>query len=191
MSKPESAVARRGRVLRDEDAGFSLPELAVYIVLLGIISTIVAASVLGLFRSEKTVSSLTNAANESQVFVSLLNQDVRSARELAVRNSGATVILSVANKTTPISWSCVTWAVTGSGTDRAITRNGETQLAHVRQHGVQPFFAVAAGADAPQGKEGTLLYDFRAADADSDLIAVTGTVSMEAQGTLGSPAHCI
>lgn len=173
------------------DPGFSLVELAIYVALLGIISAIVAATVLGLFRSEKTVSSLTNAANQSQIFVSVLNQDVRSARELAVRDAGSTVIASVASKTSPITWSCVTWAVAGSGTERSITRNGKSMLDHVRQNGVEPFFASASGADTPKGKEGTLIYDFRAADADSGIVNVDGNVSMEAQGALGDPVHCI
>lgn len=173
------------------DAGFSLVELAIYIVLLGILSAIVAATVLGLLRSEKTVSSLTNASNQSQVFVSVLNQDLRSAREFAVRNAGNTVIASVASKTSPIAWSCVTWTITGSGDNRTIARNGKPLLDHVRQNGSAPFFSSASGAEVPQGKEGTLLYNFRAADADSGVVAVDGNVSLEAQGTSGSPAHCI
>lgn len=183
--------AGSGGAVNRSDAGFSLVELAVYIVLLGVISAIVAATVLGLFRSEKTVSSLTNAASQSQVFVSILNQDIRSARELAVRDGGTRVIASVASATNPITWSCVTWVVTGSGSERAITRNGKAQLDHVRQNGVEPFFASASGADAPQGKEGTLLYNFRAADSESGIVNVDGNVSMEAQGTLGAAVHCI
>jgi len=173
------------------DRGFSLTELAIYVALLGIVSAIVAASVFGLFRSEKTVSSLTNAASQSQVLISVLNQDVRSARELAVRDSGATVLLSVASTATSISWNCVTWKVVGSGTERTITRDGKPVLDHVRQHGTAAFFATASGTDVPQGKEGTLLYDFLAADTDSGLVKVNGNVSLEAQGTLGSPAQCI
>lgn len=182
---------RRRMTGSPHDRGFSLTELAIYVALLGVISAIIAASIFGLFRSEKTVSSLTNAASQSQILISVLNQDVRSARELAVRDGGATVLLSVASRSTPITWSCVTWKVTGSGNNRAITRGGKTLLDHVRQHGTSVFFATASGADAPQGKEGTLVYDFLAADADSGLVTVDGNVSMEAQGTLGSTAQCI
>lgn len=173
------------------DDGFSLTELAVYVAVLGVISAIVAASVLGLFRSEKTVTSLTNSANESQVLVSMLNQDLRSAREFAVRGGGTTLVASVAGRGTPITWECVTWQVTGAGADRAIVRDGKTVLEHVRADGASPFFATASGADVPQGKEGTLLYDFRAATDESGIILVDGNVSNEAQGTLGAPAHCI
>lgn len=189
-----SGSARRSR-LRD-DSGFSLTELAVYIVVLGVISAVVAASILGLFRSEKTVSSLTNSANQSQLLVSMLNQDLRSAREFAVRNSGRTVVLSVASRTSPITWSCVTWEVSGGAdaepdSDRRITRNTVAILDHARQNGTNPFFSTASGADTPQGKEGTLLYDFRAATSDSGIINVEGSVSNEAQGVLGATAHCV
>ena len=184
------------RILRplralSQDRGFSIPELAVYIVLLGIISAIVAASVFGLFRSQKTVSSLTTAASESQILISVLNQDLRSARELSVRNGGTTVIASVASKSSPITWRCVTWNVAGTGSNLSITRNGKTMLQSAKQHGAAPFFATATGADVPQGKEGTLIYDFLAADKVSSMVAVDGTVSMEAQGKLGDPAQCI
>lgn len=172
-----------------DDAGFSLTELAVYILVVGIISAIVAASVLSLFRSEETVSSLTNSANESQIFVNVLNQDLRSAREFAVRDEGTTVVASVATKTTPVTWSCVTWAATGTGNDRTITRNGKTLLENARPAGSAPFFAT--DADVTQGSGGSLAYDFRVATSDSGIIEVRGTVSNEAQGDADATASCI
>lgn len=182
---------RRNRLA--DDSGFSMTELAVYIAVLGIITLVVAASILSLFRSEKTVSSLTNSASQLQVLVSTLNKDLRSAREFAVRDSGQTVVLSVASSTSPITWSCVTWAVAGaeSDPDRQIKRNGALILDHVRSNDPDPFFATASGADVPQGKEGTLLYDFRAGTDDSGTVNVEGSVSNEAQGVLGATAHCI
>lgn len=184
-------MMRRAQRLLAEDGGFSLAELAVYIIVLGILAAVVAASVLGLFRSEKAVSSLTDSANESQIFISYLNRDLRSAREVAVRDGGQEVVASVASFSTPITWNCVTWKVTGSGDERTITRNGKTVLEHAQPGGGGTFFATASGVDVPQGKEGTVLYDFRVATSSSGVVPVVGTVSSEAQGTLGAPAQCI
>lgn len=108
-----------------------------------------------------------------------------------MRNGGTTVIASVASKSSPITWRCVTWSVVGSGSNVSIARNGKTMLQSARPHGVGPFFATATGTDVPQGKEGTLIYDFLAADKVSSMVTVDGTVSMEAQGKLGDPAQCI
>ena len=183
--------AARRRVDLSKDEGFSLTELAVYILVFGVLAAIVAMSVLSLFRTESTVSSLTNSASESQIFVSVLNQDLRSAREVAVRDEGSRVVLSVAGDSTPITWECVTWQVTGTAGDQSIARNGAVLLEHVRANGENPFFVTASGADLPQGKEGTLHYNLRAATSESGIVNVEGVVSNEAQGQLGAPAHCI
>ena len=173
-----------------EESGFSLVELAIYIVLLGIVSAIVAATVLSIFRSEKSVSGLTTSANESQLFVTVLNQDIRSARELAVRDGGARLVASVASRQSPITWTCVTWQVSGSGGEYSVTRNGNVFVENVRADGTEPFFSTASGSDVGQGEEDTVDYKFIATDDSSGRVEVRGAVSNVAQGTHGAPKHC-
>lgn len=75
-----------------KDAGVTLTELAVYIVLLGIISTIVASVVVQAFQSEQTVSGVTQASSQGQNFSILFRRDMANARS-AVVTGGNSVAL--------------------------------------------------------------------------------------------------
>lgn len=98
------------------DRGFSLVELAVYVLVLGIIATVVATVMVSLFRSEQTVSEVTTASNDSQIISTMLTNDIRNAREFTV--APTEVLASVAGSDATVSWQCVRWAVE----DNTLTR---------------------------------------------------------------------
>lgn len=115
------------------DAGLSLVELAVYILVLGVISAVVASVVISLFRSEQVVSSVTTTSNTTQNFSSVFDRDIRNARAVAAApatplvpiTSGAhsSIALEVASDTaTPICWNLVTWKFENGTITR--TQNG-------------------------------------------------------------------
>lgn len=182
------------------DAGFSLVELAVYIVVLGLISTIIAVTMVSLFRSEATVSGLTTSASDAQNAATQLRADIRNAREFRVTDSGATVTASVAGRTATLSWQCVRWQVAGSGDDRAVTRStrpdspasswaapgmlvtGVTE----RTTGAMPVPYFVGGASP--GVQGNLAYSWRIATADNGSIDVVGNASSRTQGQVDIPS---
>lgn len=94
------------------DRGFSLVELAVYVMVLGIIATVIATVMVSLFRSEQTVSEVTLASNDSQIISTMLTNDIRNAREFVV--APTEVFASVAGRDATVSWQCVRWAVEGN-----------------------------------------------------------------------------
>lgn len=181
-------TALRRRVAGDR--GFSLVELAVYILVFGILMTVITAVIITLFRSEKTVSGLTNTANDSQTLVTQLNRDVRNARAFAVRDGGHRVVASVASSAAgAISWQCVNWVATGSGTNYRITRNGVALLDRTQPNGTELFFSTAGPSEISRGQSGTLTFTFRAATSDEGLIDVFGSIGNVAQGTT-APLEC-
>lgn len=188
---------------RAADVGFSLVELAVYIVVLGLISTIIATTMVSLFRSESTVSGLTTSASDGQNAATLLRADIRNAREFRVTDGGATVTASVAGRSASISWECVRWQVTGTGNDRRLTRDSKADSAGQvwndladlpsfltgvgpRTDGVTtiPFFAGGAAS----GLEGTLSYSWRVTTADRGSINIVGDARNRTQGQVTTPA---
>lgn len=106
LSRRRSAAAAVG------DAGFSLVEIAVYIVLLGIISSIVVAVVLTSFQAERVVSSTTSVSNSSQNFMSAFDRDVRNASLESV--TASKVVLRVWGGDATRCRSLVTWEFSGS-----------------------------------------------------------------------------
>lgn len=189
---------------RADDAGFSLVELAVYIVVIGLISTIIATTMVSLFRSESTVSGLTTSASDGQNAATLLRADIRNAREFRVTGGdGETLTASVAGKSTPLTWQCVRWQVTGSGNDRVLTRDekpdtaGESWTAlsvlptflsgiapRVEGATAIPFFQGSASS----GVEGTLSYSWRVAPDNGGTISIVGDARNRTQGQVAIPA---
>lgn len=186
------------RALRDDD-GFSLSELAVYIVVLGIISAIVAAVIVTLFRSEETVSAVTTSTSDAQNAVSVLQSDIRNARTFTSAPNGRSLTASVAGRASgAISWRCVTWAVTGSGSEQALTRSERADAAGVtapvptrllegvRAKGTTPSFF---GGSAGLGAAGILAYSMEVATVKDGVIDVSGSVRNTAQGA-GATSTC-
>ncbi|MGK0721165.1 PulJ/GspJ family protein [Leucobacter sp. W1478] len=194
------------RYRRADDAGFSLVELAVYIVVLGLISTIIATTMVSLFRSESTVSDLTTSASDGQNAATLLRADIRNSRQFLVSgDDGETLTASVAGKSTPLEWRCVRWHVNGSGNDRTLTRDeksdnfGEPWNAQASLpkflSGVAPltigsnegkFFSPLGGPLPGQG--GVLTYSWKVAASDGGVINIVGDVRNRDQGQVDTPA---
>jgi len=99
--------------LRDS-RGFSLIELAIYIALLGMIAALLTPLIISMFNGQKTVSTLTTAASESQNATTVLHADIRNARELRVGGTnGSWLSASIAQGTN--GWQCVRWRFDAAG----------------------------------------------------------------------------
>ncbi|MGK0741070.1 PulJ/GspJ family protein [Leucobacter sp. Z1108] len=188
---------------RAADAGFSLVELAVYIVVLGLISTVIATTMVSLFRSESTVSGLTTSASDGQNAATILRADIRNAREFRVTDGGATLTASVAGRSASITWQCVRWQVTGSGNERILTRDEKPDAAGQPWNtvGSLPIFLTEVGprtdgattfpffaGGAASGVEGTLTYSWRVGTSDGGTINIVGDTRNRTQGQVANPA---
>lgn len=118
----------RGAATRDgsrtdspSDAGFSLTELAVYIVLLGIITAVISAVILTSFRAEETVSTTTNMANDAQSVIANLDRDIRNS-PVITPSSGVTdtIWLCVAGAGVDVSWHSLEWSFSNSTVTRSV-----------------------------------------------------------------------
>lgn len=169
------------------DAGFSLVELAVYVLVLGIISTVVAMVAVSLFRSEQTVSRVTSASNDSQVISTLLGNDIRNARAFKV--SANAVVASVASSDSTVSWQCVQWVV--STTSNSLTRQalpdtgtvpswtaGTTLAKSVtRVSASTPYFSGGSSATEAGTAIGSVTYNFALPSAGTNTLQASGMLS--------------
>lgn len=112
----------RARLRRlHDDRGFSLVELAVYIVLLGIVSAIVASVVVVSFQTERAVSATTDTANSVQTFSASFNRDVRNSRSAVVSGTLDRVTLCAVSTSGAVVWREITWTFSG---DKLTRREG-------------------------------------------------------------------
>ena len=157
-----------------EDRGFSLVELAVYVAVLGIVSTIVATVVLSLFRTEQTVSRVTNTSNDTQILSTVFTKDVHNARSAAVGGGGTSVTLQVASTTTPLCWRDVTWAFQGGAIVRTPT-GGSAQR-----------FELSASSGAFTLTARTVGYSFNVPGGGASQQPVTGSAVLGPAGSGGT-----
>lgn len=185
-------TSARAGARAERDEGFSLVELAVYVAVLSIIATVVAATMLSLFRSETTVSELTSSANDAQIASTLLRDDVRNARDLRVTPDGTTLTASVATPDAEVDWVCVVWRVAPSSDGVTLTRSERPDAAgatpgapltllspvsQVTRAGVTaPYFARDASGGA------IVSYAWRVATSDNGSIDITSEVRSRAFG---------
>lgn len=160
------------------DSGFSLVELAVYIVLLGIVTAIVAAVVMTSFRAEQTVSGTTSIANDAQTVVATLDRDIRNARTVApTSGSTTTITLEVARGSGSVCWIPVLWEITG------------TEIA--RTAGTGPRAALIQGRDVDNGAfeihdvQRSVDYSFKLSSPGTSPRIISGTTVMGPAGQTG------
>lgn len=181
-----------------DDGGFSLVELAVYILVLGIISAVVTAVLISLFKSEDTVSGISITTSDSQNMIAFLSKDVRNSRQFQSSPDGTTLTASVAGGDAgTVVWQCVRWSVVGTGIDRSVVRQTKSDSAgagwgsmttlinKVRAIGSTPFFE----GNAVMGSRGSLKYSIQIATTETGAIKVTGQIGNTQQGSAAA-SYC-
>lgn len=116
------------RAPRAADAGVTLTELAVYIVLLGVVGAIVAAVVVQAFRSEETVSELTSASSQGQNFSTLFRRDMANANSATVAPGGQQAVLCTFATDAATTRVPVTWSLADDQVSRAVSTAEGTVL---------------------------------------------------------------
>lgn len=172
---------------RDE-RGFSLVELTIYVVILGLISAIVAAVMVSLSRSGHAVSGITGASNDAQLVSSALANDLRNARSFTTTANSVTA--SVAGTGATVTWQCVQWEASAG----ELTRKTKPDPSPAWGAAV----TMATGISAVTGKDyfgggttgatstrsgtatGTLVYNFGIATIDAATAEVSGQVTNRA-----------
>lgn len=172
------------------DRGFGLVELAVYVVVLGLIATVVASVIVSLFSGQRTVAAISTAASSSQIATTQLTDDVRNARELRVVASGAELRASVAQGNS--GWQCVRWRVADGALSRSVWAEGaplSTATSAELATGVTPlaggsYFSLSGGGNATQ--TGKIRYSMRVGTVGAGAIDMSGAIANRMAGPVGT-----
>lgn len=105
---------KRLRVTRDEnEAGFTLPELLIYCILLAIVMTIIGSMLISSLRTERTVDRVVSASTTAQLAIKSIQYGVRnaSAHVLPPLTNGNQLLLARVAKpdVEDLEWSCRAW----------------------------------------------------------------------------------
>ena len=186
----------------DREAGFTLIELLVYISLLGVVLGVVGGILIAGLNGQKTVRTLNDASNVSQVVTKSLTAGIRNASGLKVGTASAAgqllqarvASLTAAGATT---WRCQAWyfskstsslymASSPSGAVAAPTSSFANWTLIAR--GV----TVPAGVAAPfTGASASVSVDLSVASASGKTVRTALTISKRAQSDLTTgPATC-
>lgn len=172
------------------DQGFSLVELSVSMVVLGIIAAVVSTFMVTLFRSEQTVQGIASSSNDSQVMTVALAKDLRNARSFTTTDTSVTA--SVSTPGSELGWQCVRWTVDPvAGTlarqqwpDRDVGASAGAAQAPsgVIAHGITAldpdgFFFGGTPATQSGSTTGTLEYRLRVATSGENTLEVSGRIS--------------
>ena len=114
------------------DAGLTLIELLVTMLLLGLVFSAVAGVMISMFAAQNTVSAVTQKTTAAQAAASNIAVGVRNASDLSLTTpSGSNQLLVVrtANSDATITWSCKAWYFdAGTATLRTKTTADGTKI---------------------------------------------------------------
>lgn len=171
--------------LRD-DRGFSLAELAIYTVVVGLLATVMATMIVTLFRSEQTVSQITGTSNSAQIAFRGLTTHIERARQFDTTPHSVTASVAVGET----GWQCVRWSI-ADGALWLETRSDalgstwsvpERVIEGVGPVAAYPFFS-GSGLTAP----GTLHYSLTIAEGSAAPVDLTGQISTRSF----EPSNCL
>jgi len=173
---------RRNRGDEPDDAGLSLIELIIVVVIIGILSGVIVMILVNSWNTQEDVNSTTVATNEGQVYASSIERAVRNADDIRVTSG---TLLEVRTTFTG-SRHCQAFEIKSSGGDgdaAYLASDASSTPAFtgpmIREKvastdGTTPYFALT---------EGTVTYSFKV-DTESSPVIFEGTVA--ARNTLGT-----
>jgi type II secretory pathway pseudopilin PulG len=102
------------RERRDEsEAGFTLPELLVYCILLAVVMTAIGSLLISSLRTERTVDRVVSASTEAQIAIKSIQYGVRNASAHVLptlTNANQLLLARVAKPdVADLEWSCRAW----------------------------------------------------------------------------------
>jgi Tfp pilus assembly protein FimT len=99
------------RPLRRDESGVSLPELLIYVLVLGIVLGIVGSIMSTTQSVESRVRASTQAATSAQLAANSVESGIRNSRAFSVVNIGENQLLiaRTIDRGQPVTWSCTTW----------------------------------------------------------------------------------
>lgn len=131
-------LARRLRALRGDDSGFTLVELLVTMVLIGVLGGIVMMAVLASHRQVRVVDDEATGLSDTRVVVERLGRDIRVSRGVDAGATDSNLVLWIdynsdyVRNATAQADEIVTWSVVDQGTGQyntlRSTAGGDVQL---------------------------------------------------------------
>lgn len=105
----------------NNDDGFTLVELLVTCLIMGLVFTVVATMFISISSAQRIVTGVTTSTTDAQVAASTIEKSLRNSSEFKLTVPASTtdqlLVARVANQTNTLSWSCQAWyysSTTGS-----------------------------------------------------------------------------
>lgn len=185
------------------EEGFTLVELIVYMMLLGLVMTVVGSLIITGIRGQRQIEGTSTASNAGQLIAQSIGTGVRNAAAVKVHAATAAGQLAQAkvgstNAAGDVTWRCQSWFY--STVDKAVYARSSTSGAVTAPTAgfsgwtlLADRVSLASGVTAPFTAAGAgLAVDFVVGDADSQVLRVASTYKPFAQSAEGTgPASCL
>jgi len=138
---------------KGDEEGFTLVELAVYSLLIGVVIAMVGGLIISVTMTQRTVSSVAAASNEAQVAADSIATGVRNSSAFLVTTSGSDQILQARiaqGSGTALTYVCAAWYYSSSN-DTIRYRQSTAALGTITASSTTSWLLVTDGVEPTTG----------------------------------------
>jgi Tfp pilus assembly protein PilW len=134
--------------IEKSEQGFSLIELVVYSMLLVLVIGVAGGMLVSVMVNSKTVNALSDATTAGQLTVDSIDSSIRNSSDFQLTVPSGTdqlLIARTASTNGPLTWSCIGWYYSASGTGSIRSLRSSTAILPPTSTGLASWTLLAEG----------------------------------------------